>query len=240
MNKLKKLIENASNIEAKLGYVFNNKHLMALAFVHRSFINENREIIEEHNERLEFLGDSVLGVLVAEYLYQYLPENPEGDLSHLRSRLVESTSCVSYIQKLNVEIYMLFGKGESMNTDRRGRTSILADLFEAIIGAIYLDGGIEAAKSFLFGNFIQEITAILNEPLCNWKAELQDYAQKNHQQTPVYKVINEEGPDHSKTFHVCVFINKDELGSGQGASKKEAQQVAASVALSKLNRFLSV
>lgn len=235
MNTFEELIKNAFYIESKLGYTFKEKTLLALAFVHRSYVNENKEVTQ-HNERLEFLGDSVLGLLIAEYLYKYLPQTPEGELSYLRSRLVEASSCVAYVHKLDIENYTLLGKGERMN-DGRGRESILADLFEAIIGAIFLDGGIEAAKKFLFKNFSPEIDNILKTPLNNWKAILQDYCQKKFQQTPSYKVLSEEGPDHSKLFKILVLINDQELGMGTGASKKEAQQAAAEDALS---RFKSI
>lgn len=233
MNAIDDLIQKAPIIEAKLGYSFHNRLHLALSFVHRSFINEHREITE-HNERLEFLGDSVLGVLMAEYLYRRFPSTPEGDLSYLRSRLVEASSCVNYIHKLDVEPYILLGKGERMN-DGRGRDSILADLFEALIGAIYLDGGIDKAREFLFRNFSQEINQILERPLSNWKAVLQDYCQKKYQQPPTYKVISEEGPDHSKIFKISVLINDRPMGFGEGSSKKEAQQAAASDALSRVN-----
>lgn len=151
MNAYEELLRNAPEIESKLGYTFKDRSLLALSFIHRSFINENKEI-GQHNERLEFLGDSVLGMLVADYLYRYLPSTPEGELSVLRSRLVEAESCYYYVQKYSLGQYLLLGKGERMN-DGRGRESILADLFEAIMGAIYVDGGLEAAKRFLFKNF---------------------------------------------------------------------------------------
>ncbi|NGX42430.1 MAG: Ribonuclease 3 [Chlamydiae bacterium] len=232
MSNLESIIQNAQEIESKIGYSFKNRSHLALAFVHRSYVNENREV-NQHNERLEFLGDSVLGLLIAEYLYRHLPTTPEGDLSYLRSRLVEASSCVKYVEKLAVDQYMLLGKGEQMN-DGRGRNSICADLFEAIIGAIYMDGGTEAARSFIFDNFKQEIEAILETPVRNWKAALQDYCQKKYHQTPIYKVISESGPDHSKTFHISVIINKEEVGFGDGPSKKEAQQAAAQDAMSKV------
>lgn len=233
MNALHELQQNASLIEQKIGYTFKNHQLMALAFVHRSFINENRNITF-HNERLEFLGDSILGLLIADHLYQHLPETPEGELSYLRSRLVEASSCVSFIQKLKIEEYLLLGKGERLN-DGRGRDTILADLFEALIGAIYLDGGIESAKAFLFNNFIQEINSILAKPLRNWKALLQDFCQKQFQQTPTYSVLKECGPDHKKEFEISVSIKNKVLGKGMGSSKKEAQQAAAENALSNPN-----
>lgn len=233
MNQIEHLLKNISDIEKKLGYHFNDHSFLVLAFVHRSFINENKTI-HQHNERLEFLGDSVLGMLISEFLYHSLPTTPEGQLSYLRSRLVEASSCVNYVQKLGVSSYILLGKGERMN-DGRGRESILADLFETIIGAIYLDGGIEAAKTFLFENFSEQFKEILRTPLRNWKAILQDYCQKKFQQTPVYQVLEESGPDHSKVFQISVMVNHQELGRGVGPSKKEAQQSAAEDALSRFN-----
>lgn len=233
MNQIEHLIQNTSDIETKLGYQFKDHSFLILAFVHRSFINENKTITQ-HNERLEFLGDSVLGMLISDFLYQHLPTTPEGQLSYLRSRLVEAGSCVNYVQELGVASYVLLGKGERMN-DGRGRESILADLFEAIIGAIYLDGGIEAAKNFLFRNFTTQFEEILKTPLRNWKAILQDYCQKKFQQTPVYLVLQESGPDHSKVFQISVHVNQKELGRGHGPSKKEAQQSAAEDALMRFN-----
>jgi ribonuclease-3 len=231
MNQMEYLLQHVSTIEKKLGYTFQDRSLLTLAFVHRSFINENR-LVTQHNERLEFLGDAILGMLISDYLYRCLPSTPEGQLSYLRSRLVEASSCVSYVQSLDVASYVLLGKGERMN-DGRGRESILADLFEAIIGAIYLDGGIEAAKNFLFSKFKQQIESILVTPLRNWKALLQDYCQKKYQLTPIYNVLKASGPDHSKIFEISVLINQQELGRGIGASKKEAQQAAAADALTR-------
>ncbi len=235
MNQMEYLLQHISVIENRLGYIFQNRSLLTLAFVHRSFINENR-VITQHNERLEFLGDAILGMLISDHLYKHLPETAEGQLSYLRSRLVEASSCVSYVQSLNIASYILLGKGERMN-DGRGRESILADLFEAIIGAIYLDGGLEAARNFLFCNFTEQIENILKTPLRNWKALLQDYCQKKYQQTPIYHVLQESGPDHSKVFEVYVMVNQEELGRGKGASKKEAQQSAAADALSRFKIF---
>lgn len=235
MNPFERLIQNAHVIEAKLGYRFQNKSLLGLAFIHRSFVNENKEITQ-HNERLEFLGDSVLGLLISDYLYRYLPSTPEGDLSYLRSRLVEAISCVQYVQKLNVSEYLLLGKGEKMN-DGRGRESIMADLFEAIVGAIYLDSNLEETGRFLFKNFSTEIDQILKTPLQNWKAQLQDYCQKQYQKTPIYDVISETGPDHSKVFVVDVLINGIASGRGEGSSKKEAQQAAAHQALNQIGQL---
>lgn len=236
MNEVDKLFPHVKSIESILSYQFKDPSLLVMAFVHRSFINENRDLIEEHNERLEFLGDSVLGLLIAEYLYQRFPQSPEGELSNYRSLLVDANSCISYVQLLNIEEYILLGKGEKMN-DGRGRASILADLFEALIAAIYLDGGFDAAKEFLFKKFNKSMDAILQQPLQNCKALLQDFTQKKYQQTPRYEVLFEKGPDHSKTFEVCVYVNEKALGKGSGPSKKQAQQEAAADALEKLRQI---
>lgn len=232
MNAFEYLIDNARDIGLKLGYQFKNPALQALAFVHRSYINEHRDVMR-HNERLEFLGDSVLGLIISSFLYQTFPERPEGELSSLRSRLVDSQTCMNFVLKLDVHQYLLLGKGEKLS-EGRGRESILGDLFEAIIGAIYLDGGLEEARLFLFRHFHEEIQGITAQPFSNWKALFQDYCQRTYQQTPVYDVLSEIGPDHNKLFMISVSINEEKMGSGEGGSKKDAQQNAAKNALSRL------
>lgn len=229
MTAIEQLTKKLDMIEAKIGYQFKDRSLLRLAFVHRSYINENRDI-DKHNERLEFLGDSVLGVLISDYLYRSLPDTPEGVLSNLRAKLVDAAACICYIQKLDLEKHLLLGRGERMNNGR-GRESILANLFEAIIGAVYLDGGVMAANYFLFLNFSEEIENTIKAPQQNSKALLQDFCQKKFQETPVYRILEESGPDHNKTFLITVIINEEELGKGSGASKKEAQQAAATAAL---------
>lgn len=223
-------IFEAEIIEKKLDVTFQNPSLLLLAFVHRSFWNENRERIEDHNERLEFLGDSVLGLLVADYLYQQHPELDEGSLSKLRSQLVDAPACAHYVQRLEVSEHLLLGKGEQLNRGK-GRESILADLFEAIIGALYLDQGLEAAREFFFAHFKEEIDLQISSPHRNWKAELQDWAQKKFQETPQYKVLEESGPAHQRVFRVGVWIQNEKRAEGIGSSKKEAQTKAAQQAL---------
>lgn len=230
MTPLDHLVTQCPLIESRLNYNFSDRSLLTIAFTHRSFLNENKQLDHQHNERLEFLGDSVLGLIVSEYLYRYLPSKPEGELSTLRARLVEAGSCGRYVQTLHVEEFILLGKGERLNSGR-GRESILADLFEAIVGAIYLDGGLAATKKFLFKTFGQEIQNILATPEQNWKAILQDYVQKNQQKTPSYLVLEESGPDHSKLFSIAVCVDSQTLGIGSGPSKKAAQQAAALEAL---------
>jgi ribonuclease-3 len=235
MLEIEKLSFDIPEIEKLVGYTFDNPDYLFLAFTHSSYVNENQEVTQTSNERLEFLGDAVLGLIVADYLYKTLPSNSEGDLSQLRSHLIESASCAKYIHKLQLETYLLMGKGEKKNFVCQPNTSISADLFEALVGAIYLDGGIEAARSFVFSHFKDEIDQILKHPIRNWKAELQDYTQKKYQKIPIYKVTEEVGPDHNKTFQISVFIDDMILGSGYGSSKKSAQQAAACEALEKLN-----
>lgn len=233
MDQLQELTAHLPEIESKIAYAFVDKNLLISAFVHRSFYNEHRESVPRHNERLEFLGDSVLGLLISDFLYGQLPEDPEGRLSNLRSHIVEASSCASLLAQLGLGQFVLLGKGERMN-DGRGRETILADLFEAIIGAIYLDGGIEAARSFVFTHFETAIREHLNAPARNWKAELQDYSQKKHQRPPTYKIAREMGPDHSKLFEVEAWIGETQVGKGTGSSKKEAEQAAAADAMRNL------
>jgi ribonuclease-3 len=233
MNSIEELLDKSPVIEEKLKYSFLDRQLLVLPFVHRSFFNEHRDLVEQHNERLEFLGDSVLGLIISDYLYAHLPSEPEGYLSHLRSHIVEAGSCAQLLSQLDIAQYVLLGRGERMN-DGRGRETILADLFEALIGAIYLDGGIDAAKHFFFSHFTASLEEHLKKPLRNWKAELQDYSQKKHQKPPIYKILKESGPDHSKIFHVIACIDELDIGEGAGSSKKEAEQAAAEDALKKL------
>lgn len=226
------LVEALPEIEESLGCVFKDKFLLALAFVHRSYFNEKRGEVKEHNERLEFLGDSVLGVLVSEYLYVRFPEAPEGELSHMRSYLVDAKACSEQVQELGLDRFILLGKGEQRNTGR-GRETILADLFEALIGALFLDGGTEAALKFFHAHIEEKLDRAIDRPMRNWKAELQDYVQKKWQTIPTYQVLDEEGPDHRKLFHVGVFLNDHCLGEGKGESKKEAEVLAAKEAMEK-------
>jgi len=230
MNAYEVLIDNSLKIEELLGYTFENKKWLILAFVHRSFFNEQKEVVEEHNERLEFLGDAVLGLIVSSTLYTLLPDQSEGQLSHLRSQAVEASRCALFVAKLEIGSFLLLGKGEK-RAEGRGRETILADFFEALLGAIYLDGGLEAARTFFLHHFQEDLQKIMEKPTRNWKAELQDYSQKKFQKPPQYKVIMESGPDHSKMFHIKVHIDDKVMGQGSGFSKKQAEQASAEQAL---------
>ena len=226
-------------VEARLSRVFYDKKYLLLAFTHRSFWNEHRERIPDHNERLEFLGDSVLGLLIADYLFTHHPDLDEGSLSTLRSQLVDAPACASYVQKLDVEEFLLLGKGEQMNRGK-GRESILADLFEALVGALYLDQGLEGVRTFFFFHFHQDVMRMVAKPHRNWKAELQDYAQKHFQQTPSYVVFDESGPAHKKVFQIAVWVNDKKWGVGEGSSKKEGQTEAAKNAMLNLDKGLAL
>jgi ribonuclease-3 len=230
---MQKLWNDMTDVEKKIDYSFNDKNLLVLAFIHRSFYNENRELVAGHNERLEFLGDSVLGLMVSDYLYKHLPTEAEGELSHLRAHLVEAASCVRYLQKLGLEPHVLLGKGEQMNAGK-GRETILADLFEALIGAVYLDSDLETVTKFFWKHFEKDVKSMLKAPSRNWKAELQDYSQRKFQKPPHYIVQKEEGPDHNKVFYVSATIDGSELGAGSGSTKKQAEQAAAQDALRRL------
>ncbi|MCI0381785.1 MAG: ribonuclease III [Chlamydiae bacterium] len=234
MNPIEKIIEGIQNIERKIEYTFQDKQLLLLSFVHRSFFNEMRDLVESHNERLEFLGDAVLGVIISSHLYQQFPQKNEGELSQLKSYLVDATACASYLQKLDISSFILLGRGERMN-DGKGRETILADLFEALVGAIYLDGGIESAKKFFFTHFSKEVELTLLMPSRNWKAELQDYSQKKYQTLPIYKIIEELGPDHNKLFVAIALVQGEEMGTGKGSSKKQAEIAAAENAMQKIS-----
>lgn len=233
MTPLNGLKEKLHLIEEKIHVIFENRDLLLLAFVHRSFVNEHRDLIDQHNERLEFLGDSVLGLAMADYLYRRLPSYQEGLLSQLRSRLVDAASCARYLQKLDLADFILLGKGERLS-EGKTKSSILADVFEALVGALYLDAGLGAVRSFIAAHFDAEIEDAIGSPSRNYKAELQDYSQKRFQKPPTYRVIEEAGPDHAKVFHVVVSIGERDLGKGAGSSKKEAEQNAAGDALGKL------
>ena len=231
-NPISELKSHLSDIEKNIHYRFKDQDLLVLALVHRSFVNENRDLITEHNERLEFLGDSVLGLVIANYLYQKYPDYPEGKLSFLKAYLVDAQSCFQFLKKLSLDNYVLLGKGEK--TAPRGKESIFSDVFEAIVGAIYLDGGLKKVEGFIEKNFSKDLEIMIEHPLRNYKAELQDYTQKKLKKIPVYRCIKEEGPDHQKVFTVCAYVEENILGEGCGSSKKDAEQAAAKNALQQI------
>jgi ribonuclease-3 len=221
---------NNSLIAEKLNYTFTNPSLLDEALTHSSYRHEAKEEGLRHNERLEFLGDQVLGLLVSQFLYAKMGEAEEGTLSHLRAHLVESASCAEYVQKLGICEFIKLGKGEARNQGR-GRETLFADLFEAILGAIFLDGGFDAAFLFFEDKVVPLLDEKLKNPPFNFKAALQTFVQKEYKTHPQYKVLEESGPEHSKIFKVGVYVQDKMLGLGEGGSKKLAEMQAAKNAL---------
>jgi ribonuclease III len=233
MTTYQALIKNLPSIEKKIGYQFSNKAHLIEAFTHSSFVNEYKEKVLPHNERLEFLGDSVLNLFISEYLFSITPHLQEGELSFLKSFLVSSVTCLEYLELLKLEKYLIVGKGELIEGAKR-KNALYADLFEAILGALFLDGGLEAAKSFFFRHFTPLVEMKIRNPEYNFKTLLQEHLQKIKQSPPEYRILQESGPDHNKSFVVGVFIDEVLYGQGSGHTKKEAEQNAAKEAHQKL------
>jgi ribonuclease III len=222
-----------SAFEQKIGIQWHNKDLLVQAFTHRSYINESRIGLLFHNERLEFLGDAVLELIITEYLFRKYPDRPEGELTSFRSALVNTTTLSQLSQKLGVNEYLLLSKGEAKDTGR-ARQFILADAFEAIVGAIYLDAGHDGAKKFIGDNLFPLTDEIVKNNL--WqdaKSRLQEKSQEFTAVTPYYKILDEQGPDHNKQFICGAFINDEMIAQGEGKSKQEAEQSAARASLDK-------
>ncbi len=216
--------------EEVLGVSFNDINLLMTAFTHRSYLNEHRKTVSEHNERMEFLGDAVLELVVTEYLYLTFKE-PEGILTNWRSALVRTESIGAAATNLDFEPLLRLSRGEKRGSTR-ARAQILANTYEAVIGAIYLDQGYIAAKKFIDKSLLSTLPEILKTG--SWmdpKSHLQELAQSIENATPVYKVISEEGPDHDKIFNVGVFVAGTKRGQGTGPSKQAGQQQAAEKAL---------
>lgn len=216
--------------KTKLQVTFKDINLLITAFTHRSYLNEHKKTVQEHNERLEFLGDAVLELVVTEYLYANY-DDPEGILTNWRSALVRTESIGAAAQKYDFEPLLRLSRGEKRGTDR-ARAQILANSFEAVVGALYLDQGYETAKRFITESILSTFDGILKSG--SWmdpKSHLQELVQSQEGFTPIYKVISEEGPDHDKTFTVGVFVNGKLKGQGTGPSKQAGQQKAAESAL---------
>lgn len=223
--------ENFKRLEGKIGVSFRELDLLKQAFIHRSYLNEHREINLPHNERLEFLGDAVLELIVTDFLYKKYPKATEGDLTAYRSALVNTNSLSDVATELLMNDYLLLSKGESRDTGR-ARQFILANTFEALVGAMYLDQGYEVARDFLGRVLLPKIDEIIEKRL--WqdaKSRFQELAQERAGVTPSYETTGEAGPDHDKRFTVGVYLDKDLIAEGEGRSKQEAEQEAARAAL---------
>lgn len=223
-------MKTAHELETKLKYRFHNPSLLSLALNHSSYANENRFRSIQSNERLEFLGDSILGMITAEFLYHSHPEMPEGELTRLRAALVCEQSLVTVAQSLGLGAYLKLGRGEEAGGGRQ-RHSILADAVEAVFAAVYLDGGFEAVRPIIYREILDKAEQGSPEAVRDYKTTLQELVQRENGQSLCYRLVEESGPDHDKTFLVDVLLNEQKVGEGKGHSKKEAEQAAASAAI---------
>jgi len=220
-----------SKFEDRIGIVFKNKDLLKQAFIHRSYLNENPKVKMSHNERLEFLGDAVLELTVTDYLYKKYPEKAEGDLTSYRAAMVNTTSISKAASSLGMNDFLLLSKGEAKDNGR-ARQYILADTYESVIGAIYLDQGYKVASEFIKDSLFDYLDEILDKGL--WKdakSFLQEQAQEKLSITPNYDVLEQVGPDHDKHFTIGVYLGEELIAKGEGKSKQSAEQEAAAAAL---------
>lgn len=217
--------------EKAIGITFVNKTILTQAFIHRSYINENPRSGLEHNERLEFLGDAVIELVVTDYLYRNYPTQNEGDLTAYRSALVNAVIMGEVAAALNMNDYLLLSKGEQKDTGR-ARQTILANTYESFVGALYLDQGYDACDSFVKTSLLSRLEEIIKTK--SWKdakSQIQEEAQERVGITPAYKVIGEVGPDHDKHFTIGIFFGDKKIAEGKGRSKQEGEQKAALAAL---------
>ncbi|AKM82752.1 TPA: ribonuclease III [Candidatus Berkelbacteria bacterium] len=223
-------MNNLPELEKKIDINFNDKDLLTQVFVHRSYLNENPGFKLDHNERLEFLGDAVLELVVTEDLYRKLP-NPEGELTNIRSALVKGKMLSDLASELELNCYLLLSKGEA-KSEGKARQIILANAFEALIGAIYLDQGYDVVKKFIANILLKRLKNVIDEKLyMDPKSHLQELSQAELGKTPNYKVLEETGPDHNKVFVVGCFVDDQKISEGTGSSKQAAEASAAAAAL---------
>ncbi|MBI4710091.1 MAG: ribonuclease III [Nitrospirae bacterium] len=226
--------ENIQAIESSIEYAFKDKALIQEALVHKSFANENPSFTPSFNERLEFLGDSVLGLIVSDFLFTSYPEYSEAELSKMKAYAVQENTLAEIALQLDVGSCLLLGRGEE-GTGGRQKPSLLANAFEAVLGAVYLDGGLKAARVFAIGLLKDKIKKLISEDLLfDFKTRFQEIVQEKFGILPKYTVHKESGPEHIKIFEVEVFVGKEKYGSGKGRTKKEAAQMAAEEGLKRL------
>lgn len=221
-------MKDLSELESEIGITFKNKDFLHQAIVHRSYINEHPDFELGHNERLEFLGDAVLEIIVTEFLYHKYPEKAEGELTNWRASLVNSKMLSRVANEINLEKYIYLSKGEASDKNSKARQYILANAVEAIIGAIYLDQGTRSSKKFIKSKMLSKLEYILsNELYLDPKSKFQEKAQEKENITPHYNVLKEAGPDHNKVFEVGLYLKNELISKGTGRSKQEAQMQAA-------------
>ena len=219
-------------LEEKIGYKFKNPEFLFVALTHSSYCNENRKKgITESNERSEFLGDSVLSLITAEFLFEHYPDVDEGFLTRTRAALVCEDTLAVFANQISIGDYMLFGKGEAVSSGGRHRKSTLADAFEALIAAIYRDGGMESAKKFVLPFITEMLQTVIKSGTEDYKSRLQRIVQQTPEEVLTYVLVGEEGPPHDRTFSYEVYLNSNLLGKGKGRSKREAEQASAREAL---------
>ncbi len=236
LNKIHPKENKISQFAKKININFNNLDLLKQAFVHRSFLNEHPNFKLKNNERLEFLGDAVLELISTEFLFNKFPERPEGDLTNIRASLVDSKSLTNTAEILNIEKYLFLSHGESKEKNTKARKYILANCIEAIIGAIYLDQGYKKTEKFIKKYILSRTQKIVeNELYLDPKTKFQEKSQELYNITPYYKLINEKGPDHKKTFTVGLYIEKKLISRAVGSSKQEAEVNAALTGLKNEN-----
>lgn len=226
-----KLTRDWSAFEKLIGVTFKNTDLLTQAFIHRSYLNENPRVGLEHNERLEFLGDAVLELAVTDFLYREYPESPEGELTSYRAALVNANTMADFANEIGMNEYLFLSRGEAKDTGK-ARLYILANAIEALIGAMYLDQGYDAAEGFIDRFLHKRAGDIVKKKL--WrdsKSLVQEKAQEHLGVTPAYKVVKETGPDHDKHFTIGIFFGNDKIAEGRGHSKQEAEQDAARAAI---------
>lgn len=229
--------EELTVLENKLAYSFRDTALINQALVHSSYANEKGQKNLASYERLEFLGDAVLQLIISDYLYAKYPDFPEGELTKLRSRIVCEATLVDCAKALDLGEHMYFGRGEEL-TGGRERASILADCFESVVAAIYLDGSMSSARTFVLRIMEKKIMdAVMGKIFIDYKTRLQEVIQARKITQIRYVVMDEQGPDHNKTFQMNVVINDQVVGTGSGRSKKEAEQLAAKMALGRINEY---
>lgn len=224
-------MEDFSNLEKKLGLKFKDKDILKQAFTHRSYLNENPSFKLEHNERLEFLGDAVIELIVTEHLYKDYPEKSEGDLTNWRAALVNAKMLKDVAEELGFNEYLLLSRGEAKEMGK-ARAYILANTFEAVLGALFLDCGLKVCDEFIKKYLLVRLSdIILDGSYKDAKSKFQEEAQERVSTTPNYKVLKETGPDHEKSFVVGVFLGDELVAEGIGLSKQEAEEAAAKLAL---------
>lgn len=219
--------QSLEKLQKLVGVVFIDSMHLLTAITHRSYLNEHKEAMQNHNERYEFLGDAVLELVVTDFLFNKYPEKPEGELTAIRAALVNTVTLSEVAGNMNINAFLLLSKGEERDTGR-ARQYILANAFESIIGAVYLDQGYESAKEFIGSHLFDKTDTIVAKRL--WqdaKSRFQELAQEQTSITPSYETLGQSGPDHDRVFTVGVFLNKEKIAEGKGRSKQEAEQAAA-------------